>query len=365
MKKHMILMTTGILAALTIFSCSFIGGQSGVTGLYLGIVAFNNGTTPMSIGPLNSNTDTSYKSFINALEMDDSTTMYHAINEAIDMLQAASLPDDVTSVNLITVTDGVDQGSYDLNAAYDNNSEYLAAIQDRFADETVNGIKIDAYSCGVEGNYPGTPESFESSLESITANNGYDLSGSLDTIIYQFQALVEQLSTSSSAQNMSITLPAVNPSDVVCFTFDSLSPVTSALYIQGTFNNSAGVSSLTGVTYGGMSSGSGTSITGTNGDGVEKIFNFENIALDSGDMLETTNIQLWLREYNDADGTWGDWVQRGEFDSDNATLTTVTSSSAVFVFVLDASSSLGTDFSRIQTMANDTIDTMIESYNYE
>jgi len=59
------------------------------------------------------------------------TILYYSVDRAIDVLQSATLPNDLQKVALVTFTDGLDQGSFMLNNKYSTPAEWRNAINSR------------------------------------------------------------------------------------------------------------------------------------------------------------------------------------------------------------------------------------------
>ncbi len=59
------------------------------------------------------------------------TVLYHAVNAALDKLNSATFPNDLTNVSIVTFTDGLDIGSYRLNDEFkeQGGAAYLASVK--------------------------------------------------------------------------------------------------------------------------------------------------------------------------------------------------------------------------------------------
>ena len=84
------------------------------TGLYVGIIGFNDNITRREIGLLTNNNKGQFQNFIDNLPMRAATGLYYAVDNAINMLETATLPDDLENVSIVTFTDGLDNASIDL-----------------------------------------------------------------------------------------------------------------------------------------------------------------------------------------------------------------------------------------------------------
>lgn len=88
------------------------------TGVYLGIIGFNDHLTTKPISMLNNLTRSEYISFINGLTMKNGTLLYWATENALQSLKLAPEPENLKNVVLVTFTDGLDQGSLMMNPTY-------------------------------------------------------------------------------------------------------------------------------------------------------------------------------------------------------------------------------------------------------
>ncbi len=86
--------------------------------VWLGIVGFNQELYDKAFGVLNKSTAGDFKTFVNNLTRKDGTLLYYGVDHALDMLANTPFPTQVSSVNLITFTDGLDQGSMMMSNKY-------------------------------------------------------------------------------------------------------------------------------------------------------------------------------------------------------------------------------------------------------
>ena len=130
------------------------------TGMYVGITGFSDainfyGSDEYRYKILSNAKP--YESFIDGLSMGDATVLYYAVDNNLSYLEKCAFPDDVSSVSIITFTDGLDQGSraldkQDQNNSYTANSKsYVEAIAEKLQRIKVNNLPINAYAIGVRG----------------------------------------------------------------------------------------------------------------------------------------------------------------------------------------------------------------------
>lgn len=322
------------------------------SGIYFGIMSFNQGLYSQPISILNETTKPTYDAFIDAMTMKNGTLLYYSVDQAINTMQSVPLPDDISTAAIVTFTDGLDQGSMMMDVPYSDNTEYLNALNQRIMNETVNGKPITAYSIGIRGQDVADVTMFRNNLTKLasSANNATEVS-SMAEVNAKFKEIAEQLSQSNYIQTINLTIPGVSNGTLIRFTFDNVnSAEKSTLYIEGTFNLST--RSLENVKYEGMTSTSGTVIKGTV-DGIFVSFTFEGIHTDNNKLIDSKFTDEWT--YIASNSTW---QINSEFDKTENSDIVTERSSAVIMLVLDCSSSLSNDFVKAQTNAKDFINSL-------
>ena len=337
------------------------------TGLYMGIIGFNQELTSKEISILAPNTKTAFTGFVSGLTSKNGTLLYYAVDNAIDKLSAAILPDDLVNVSIVTFTDGLDQGSMMMNPDYASDSEYLSALNERIGSVKVHGLPITAYSIGLKGNDVTDENKFMENLQNLASapENAAEVS-SMEEVNAKFQEIAEQLYNISSSQTINLKIPGQSNGTVIRFTFDDVADAAqSEIYIEGTF--SLQDRTLKEITYQGLSCSSGATVTGTQ-DGIFVTFSFTDLKQTTGDAVPTNYIKQWSYLPSTSQ-----WQINSEFTPEDNTVTTVDRKSAVIMLVLDCSSSLGSQFTNMQTHANQFIEKMAENteptttkhYNFE
>jgi hypothetical protein len=271
------------------------------------------------------------------------TALFYAVHKALANLtaNASEFPTDISSVNIITFTDGLDNASFGAsnNAPIEGKSgvtsgNYATYINGEIGSRTINGLPVTAYSVGIKGSDVTDDAQFTANLSNIASTPGNVKQptdfGELEEV---FSEIAESL---RFATTFSMTTTQNDPDTVVRMTFDvtGTSPAdaeASSKYIEGTLAYSSGdrVWTLTNIAYEGITSAtpSGGSITGTvSGNNVS--FLFKNI---SGHDDPGATIQQWTKASAEATA----WQRNSEYiASDSA------SASAIIQLVLDASTSL-------------------------
>ena len=330
------------------------GGGSN-SGIYLGIVGFNQQLYPYPIGELTKDSKSGFDSFIDNLTIKNGTLLYYSVDQAINTLQSVPLPSDLSTAAIVTFTDGLDQGSMMMNVPYSNNNDYLNALNNRILNEKVSGQPIKAFSIGLRGQDVTDVTMFRNNLAKLasSAENATEVT-SMAEVNAKFKEIGSQLSKSNYVQTINLKMPGVSDGTIVRFTFDNVNSANnSSLYIEGTFNLSA--RSLDDVKYVGLQSTSGSTIQGT----VEGIFvnlTFEGVHTDNNILIDKKFIDEW--NYIPANNTW---QINSEFDKDDIPDIVTERNSAVIMLVLDCSSSLANDFVNAKTNAKDFINLLYES----
>lgn len=318
--------------------------------VYLGIVGFNQELFEKPFGILDKNKAGDYKSFVNGLTRKDGTLLYYAVDHALDMLQNQSFPSQVGSVNLITFTDGLDQGSLMMNGNYSTDQQYLDAVSKRISEMRVKGLPLTAYSLGLRGSDVTDYQQFQSNLKKIASSSdkAFEVSD-MSAVRECLRNISDQIVSISNKQIVSLKIPGQSNGTLIRFTFDGSSATNSSMYIEGTFNLAD--RSLRNVSYHGLKAENGGTVQGKQ-DGIFVTFTFTGMQREDGNGLIPTGS---IRQYYKTP-TSTNWQENSEFTPANNTQTSVTHYGTVIMLVLDCSNSLGSQFSDMKSYANDFID---------
>jgi fibronectin type 3 domain-containing protein len=317
---------------------------------YLGIIGFNSDLHPHNIGLLSNSTVSKYKNFINNLPKKDGTILYYAVDSALYVLDKADIKTPLSSINFVTFTDGLDQGSIMKNPNYTSSNSYLDAISRHIKDTKYKGLKIDAYSIGLRGNDVTDVDQFKRNLTSLASSdqNAFEVS-SIRDLRTRLQEIANKIINVNYRQTISVRIPGADHGTLVRFTFDGNDADHSQLYIQGTLDMSD--YSLRNVTYQGIKARSGSVVQGTKDD-IFLTFTFRGLRQADGETVLPTR---YIKQYNYSPSSTA-WQINSEFVPDNNTQRIVSYSGTLIVLVLDCSSSLGYDFSKMQSYANEFVD---------
>ena len=330
-------------------------------GAYVGIIGFNSQIYAYPIGILNNSNIANYNSFVNNLTTANGTILCHAVYSALDSIDKAPIPEKLTNVNLLTFTDGLDVGSWRLNRNYSSSAQYLQAVHDRIPQTYVDGVPLTSYAIGVKGSDVTDVDRFEHDLKQLASNDNtvYNVAN-MDDVTAQFREIAANIYNTQINYTLTIKMPAPDPGSIIRFTFDAVNNAGNSLcYIEGTydydFDNGIGI--FRDVTYYGLRCSNGTTWSSVP-DGIFDIFTINNLTTVLGERISTTNMQQWV--YVSATNSW---QVNSEFDPLSLVTITEEQSSAVTMLVLDCSSSLGSDFSQVQTAVNTFLNILIGHEN--
>ncbi len=319
------------------------------SGVYMGIIGFNQSLYSKEISSLSTTAKSQFTNFVNNLTSSNGTLLYYAVDNAIDALKEADLPEDLVNVSIITFTDGLDQGSIMMNSKYTTNEAYLSAINTRIKTEEIKGLNLTAYSIGLRGNDVTDVTQFQKNLQSLAsdADNAIEVSD-ISEVNAKFEDIANDVYNESFSHTIGLTIPGQSDGTRVRFTFDNVSNASySTMYIEGTFRLSD--RTLTDITYVGLSCPSGATIKGVQ-DGIYVTFTFEEVKSLTNRTISASYIDQWSYITDSSK-----WQINSEFTPENNTTMTVLRKSAVIMLVLDCSSSLGSQFSTVKTQANNFI----------
>ena len=323
-------------------------------GLYVGIVGFNDDLHTKSLKLLNDASKQGMEDFINGLEMQNGTVLYHAVNTALDKIEEVTAPEDLINVSIVTFTDGLDLGSYVLNENYNSGNEYLNALETRIHNEQIEGVPISAYSIGVRGSDVNDVERFRQNLEKLSSNpetNVFEV-GSMSQVAGIFANIAQDLYNQSSSYDITLKTPAPEPGSKIRFTFDNVTDANeSNLYVEGIYDRENNVGMLHNISYCGLNSCGSVIYAKT--EGIFDKFTFSNLITLDGIEVPTDKTKQW-----DWIASTQTWQNNSECTPTGNTVVTEEFKSALIMLVLDCSSSLSSDFPSMKTAACQFIETL-------
>lgn len=326
------------------------------SGFYLGIIGFNTELYPYPIKQLTKETVNDFCAFIDGLSMDKYTTLFYAVDTSIDKLQQATFPDNFYNASIVTFTDGRDRGSLGKNTNYTSDEAYMAAIQTRFANETVSDKEITAYTVGLSGKESYPAGLFQNIMENLasTPDNAF-VAANMDEVNDRFAELADELSDTRYIQDITLYWATMSDLTKCRVTFDSAgynSATSSKQYLEGTFNIADG--SLTDVTYHGITAKSGLTIVPIQ-IGIDFYYTIEGVETEDGKTISSSNIVLWQMT------PYGWASDRFEITPEEDEGIKKTKQSAAIFLNLDCTSSMQEDFPRLQTIAKSFITQLYEN----
>ena len=322
----------------------------GQEGMYVGILGFNNALYPYSFDILTSSNLYAHQNFVSNLTMANGTILYHAVYTSLDNIVNAPVPEKLENVSIVTFTDGLDIGSWRMNSNYPSEALYLAAVNKQIHRTYIDGIKLDAYSIGVKGSDVTDEVRFENDLHQLASDSANVFSVSnMDEVNARFREIAAKIYNTKVNYAMTIKLPAPDPGSIIRFTFDNVTDANNSIYyIEGTYDYDFGanIGILKDVIYSGVKCSNGSTWTSVP-DGIFDIFTIHNIATNLGERVSTSYMHQWSYI-----PTTNSWQINSEFDPSSNSSSSEERTSALVMLVLDCSSSLGSDFSQMQSAAN-------------
>lgn len=347
-----------------IFKLPSDGDGSLQSGVYFGIAAFNHLPKFYGIDLLDSSNKQKYFNFVNGQKMDDYTYLYYSVDKAIDALTEKTYPKDLSSVALITFTDGNDDGSLDMvtNTSW-TDIDYQKYISNKVKNTFIQRNKMEAFSIGLEGrDY--NKELFKSNLLALASDDKHATEVTdMVEVERTLNHIIDQLQDSWLNKKVSVKINMRGTGDRLRFTLDKTrpqmnnNPENSDLWVEGVFLRDD--LSLNNVVYHGFTSTSGDKVIAEKVtiDGKNKYqFTFENLRDKNGNPLETGEINFWHK--NEATPAW---QPHTEFGGAGDVETETEYTSAAVMLVMDCSSSLGaTDFAKLKSAVNSVIERLAE-----
>ncbi len=341
-------------------------------GIYLGIIGFNNDLTKKPIKRLTDANKSEFKSFINSLTQLNLTALYWADYSALDMMENFEISPDLQlkKVALVTFTDGLDNQSLssdDFNPGpYDSHADYLDAIHSMIMDEDgIHGQPVTAYSIGLKGADVTDEAKFENTLEMLATEETGDEKyffrvSDMNEVGQLFADIAASLYSVSTTINVGVYIPGgYDNGQVIRYTFDNVSAATSSnLYIEATYHCSGSSRTLENIKYEGFIPGASTISSSATGPNNELYFQFNDLKYSNGDPVSQSEIisksRLWKQT---SSGAWD-----GETEMNMAELPPIIDedkSSALIMLVLDSTTSLGSDFARMQNEAKNFVEILV------
>ena len=326
------------------------------TGMYMGIIGYNQTLDVKEIALLDTTTQYSFNDFIAGLNTQPGRLLYYSVDNALNALNVAQYPENLQNVAVVTFTAGLDQGSLMMTDQYDTEAQYAEALNARIMDARVYGRAIKAYTVGMLNPTVKDETQFRPNLYALASDStkAMEVSNMVD-VNAKFQAIADDLVAHNMSENLTLVFPGVGTGTRIRFTLDDVTEETvadSKIYIEGTF--SLKTRSLANIVYHGMTCNSGDSVAASSVDGMFVSLVFNGIQLNNEESIDKDKIQEWYWvEEQEA------WALNTEFSADRIPEVESTYSSALVMLLLDCSSVLEEDFAQLQTAADNFIERML------
>lgn len=336
------------------------GSNPTTEGVYLGIIGFNESLFQKPISLLNSDSKEAFKSFIDGLAVDKGTGLYYADYTSLKKLNAYPEPPQLKNVALVTFTDGLDNVSTSNSEmdpeGYGSISAYRTALHEKIMNETIHGFNVTAYTIGLRGQDVSDEQEFRTNLNMLASspNNVFEVTN-MNEALQRFSDIADALYSITVTSKVKIEVPGgYDEGQVIRFTFDNVTDGGNSIkYIQGTYKRTSDARLLENITYHGLSEGA-TSLSSVLQSGAYYWFEFENLTHQNGNPISQSDInrlQLWKKQGSG-------WQRDAEFEPGTSTEITEDKSSALIMLVLDCTTSLGDDFTKMKTGAKRFVETL-------
>ncbi|MDR2534771.1 MAG: VWA domain-containing protein [Treponema sp.] len=325
-------------------------------GVYIGIISFAPDAEDITGGAPVLLDDEGYDKLQSILDEKytrsnyQGTSIYYAIHLALANLSShiKQFPRQLETVNILTFTDGLDNGSTSpvlrplesKTFTGRQTDDYLAYIKTELINRTIGEKRITAFSVGVRGNDVSDLRRFTSSLMAIAndPDNFYELTD-FSQLDQKFLDIANSLKATTYDRTFVITTPATPGGTKIKMTFDipygvydSVSAEQSTRYLEGIIGYADRRYSLTNVMFGGnIGSSTGAPIPGEI-DEYEVKYTFRDFRGYNG--AEDT-VQQWLM----LPGS-GTWQVNSEYQLGASDMMFLVQRSGVIYLVLDCSTSL-------------------------
>ncbi|MDR2798832.1 MAG: VWA domain-containing protein [Treponema sp.] len=325
-------------------------------GVYIGLLSFAADVQDLTDGALIYLNDEGRNQLLQSLSKysraaGSGTALYYAVHQALHNLktQESSFPDNLSSINLITFTDGLDNNSTSLALPVIDDQDfrgkstesYASYIKQQIAERRVADKPITSFAAGVQGGDVEDKAAFSATLKSLasatgtTATNFYELAD-FSELNQKFQDIANNLTIINRDLMFTIITPSYQPGTKIRMTFDVAEHTLEAFakstrYVEGEVSLNNGTYELTHVTCSeGVSSSSEEPVPGTlTGTEVSYIFN-DFVVSDA-----KWQLQQWILSPGSTT-----WQRNSEYTMGDSLKIAVEKRSSVIYLVLDNSRSL-------------------------
>lgn len=322
-------------------------------GIYMGIVSFNDQLQNKPISQLDENSKDEFINFIDNMQMGNATLLYYAVDQAITTMTSGVYPDNLSNAILITFTDGLDQGSLAMKPEHRNSRTYAAYLSERIGNTTVQENPLQAYAIGLKSTDVVDDELFMLNLTSLASSpENAHYAGDLKEVQDELNHLYEELNRQISKRVVTIAVPMMSHEDTYRFTLDHTTENAdnSQLWFEGVFNIDD--FSLENIVYHGLTSKTGDKIIAER-DGLYLKFTLDDCRDLDGNILEVEKEDIDQWTYIASRNAWQHNIEN---DKDGKINIEDIKNSAIIMFAIDCSSSLGNLFPTVKEIAGSFIE---------
>ncbi|MDR2798754.1 MAG: hypothetical protein LBB80_10480 [Treponema sp.] len=338
------------------------------TGIWVGIVSFGPTAEDLTGGKpvfLDSSGLESLLGILNSKyqkSQRQGTALYYGVHRVLAALSdnAGQFPDNLDSVNIVTFTDGLDNGSTNLMLAPLEGQDFTAGDAEAYQgylavqikNRPVRGRPIRAFSAGVRGKDVKDGKKFTRTLQAMASSpdHFYELTN-FSQLNERFGKIANELVMTKTNTTFRLVTPGYAPGTKIRMTFDSgAGAAGSKQYLEGTVGidqNRAYV--LKGIRYEGVRSSAGSQVRAVMDD-TEVIYVFEDFTGYERDQ----GVKQWSMGAMDES-----WQINSEYGLGESVKTATEYKSAVVYLALDCSVSLSDgDIQAIREAAKGFIQTL-------
>jgi hypothetical protein len=352
-------------------------------GVYIGIISFAGDAEDLTDGVpvlLNTAGKNSLIGKLNsgyAISSQSGTALFYAVHKALANLKSreTQYPTNLDSVNVVTFTDGLDNGSTGKSAqspiegqTFDSDDDYTAYLNGQIGSRTIASKPITAYSVGIQGTDVTNITKFQNDLAKIASAGKSQTLTDFGNLQETFTDIANGLQIAHTSTTFTMKTTLLASGTKVRMTFDvtgtdATDGAASAKYIEGTITRTGTGTNMAytfgGITYtGGLGSSQGAGpITGTINNS-EVNFAFTGVE-GYTPATEESKTKQWLM----TSGSTA-WQINSEYDVGGATNTQIEKRSAIIYLVLDSSKSLNTtQIGQIRSAATTFINSLYDQLN--
>lgn len=175
------------------------------TKVCFGMIGFNDSLFVHNIDRFDTMWFQDFRDYLEETWPDERTKLLFSEYTALNMLQEAPAPDNLTNVSLVTYINGLDRVSLESEESnpmnYSSNEEYLEALVDRIFDNTVHGLNIDSYVIGhVNDDVQGDLTEFRDVMTRLSTDekNIHEVN-SLEGVENAFQAVADSINEAAGS----------------------------------------------------------------------------------------------------------------------------------------------------------------------